>query len=310
MALVHIRVLVGGLFLLFVSAMGLPAPGQEAKNNNTKSIDFKTADGVTIQGTFYPNPSGKRDAVVILLHDFDLKKGGKSQDEGWSDLALALQKDGYAVLQFDFRGFGESKEIDPDLFWKQQSSSMVRRRSAKVSTTIDHKDFMPRYIPYLVNDIAAAKAYLDRQNDQRNCNTSSVIVIGAGEGATLGALWMANETRRRRDKNPVNPLIPQPPILGDPESRDLASGVWLTISPRLGGVPVSGPLQKFIVEVGKENKIPQAFLFGKLDGQGDTFSRSLFKSIGSSQGSKKDARLTGIMAIPDSKLTGHKLLGK
>ena len=34
------------------------------------------------------------------------------------------------------------------------------------------------------------------KNDDGEANSSNIIVIGAGEGATLGALWMASEWRR------------------------------------------------------------------------------------------------------------------
>src|SRR4051812_11176978 len=76
--------------------------GQAAKKPITKSVTFKSYDGVELSGTLYPNPGGKREAVVLMLHDFDLKKGGNSQKpEGWAELAAALQADGYAVLMFD-----------------------------------------------------------------------------------------------------------------------------------------------------------------------------------------------------------------
>src|SRR3954451_23480977 len=89
-----------------------PSHGQGAKKGNTKNVTFKTADGVELSGTLYPAPSGKRDATVIMLHSFDLKKGGSSSsEEGWGQLAASLQAAGYVVLTFDFRGFGESKTL-------------------------------------------------------------------------------------------------------------------------------------------------------------------------------------------------------
>src|SRR5687768_1482086 len=99
---------------VLVLALALPAAGllpagaaraQQAKDKPiTKSVPFESYDGVQLSGTLYPKAGA--DAVVLLLHDFDLKKGGSSQQEGWTDLAKDLQKAGYAVFMFDFRGFG------------------------------------------------------------------------------------------------------------------------------------------------------------------------------------------------------------
>ena len=108
---------------LVVLAAGLLLPGGAArgqgKKPNTKNVPFETSDGVRLSGTLYPNPGGKREAVVMLLHDFDLKKGGSSQQAGWTNLAAKLQSEGYAVLMFDFRGFGDSKALAEYLPFKE-----------------------------------------------------------------------------------------------------------------------------------------------------------------------------------------------
>jgi pimeloyl-ACP methyl ester carboxylesterase len=275
------------------------APGRKPV---TKNIDFKTFDGVTLHGTFYPNPSGKKDAVAILLHEPNLSKGGSTQQEGWSDLAAALQADGYAVLMFDFRGFGESKSVNPEVFYKQSQNMNLIRGAARKPSQINYKDFTSRYIPYLVNDIAAAKAYLDRQNDQKACNTSSVIVVGAGESAALGALWMANETRRAKDK--ANVLLGGPPMLGDPESKDLAAGVWLSASPTVGGA--SAPWSRFIAEVTREQKIPMLFVHGEGDKKGAAFAKQ--HSVKAAK--DKEAGYPRAVGVPGASSAGHRLLGR
>ena len=75
---------------------------------------------------------------MLLLHDFDLKKGGSSQQAGWADLAASLQKDGFTVLSFDFRGFGDSKNVDKE-FWShtQNGVGYIRRRGAEAAG--DHR---------------------------------------------------------------------------------------------------------------------------------------------------------------------------
>jgi len=287
-----------------------PSHGQGAKNKaNTKNVTFKTADGVDLSGTLYPAPGGKRDATVIMLHSFDLKKGGSSSsEEGWGQLAAALQTGGYVVLTFDFRGFGESKSLgNKQEFWntKYNNPPYLKRRPGKVADSIDHKDFNQPYVPYLLNDIAAAKAYVDKLNDNRECNSSSVILIGAGDSATLGAMWMAHEFHRSRDTNKGMALVP---AFGESEGKDLAAGVWLTISPTLANRQVS--YAKWVLEVGKTNKVPMGFVFGKGDGKGDTVSRNLEKAIKGAAAKPKEMSLTGLKIVPDTKLVGERLLDR
>src|SRR4051812_33994202 len=94
--------LAAGLAAFVLGVLGADALGQ----GKPKSITFKSADGVTLSGTFYEAKKSKDGApVVLLLHNFDSKKGGNSSQDGWPDLAKALQDAGYHVLSFDFRGF-------------------------------------------------------------------------------------------------------------------------------------------------------------------------------------------------------------
>jgi pimeloyl-ACP methyl ester carboxylesterase len=295
---------------LLATGLLLPAGaawGQAAQKPKTKNVPFESFDGVKLSGTLYPNPGGKREAVVLLLHDFDLKKGGSSQQAGWTNLAASLHKDGYVVFMFDFRGFGDSKTLaNKDRFWGMPHNSLPNiKRSAFKRESLDHKDFMPGYLAYLANDVAAAKAYLDRRNDNKELNSSNLIVIGAGEGATVGAMWLANECRRRKDKSGLN--IGVPAQMGDPEVRDVAAAIWLTIGPKIGSR--NAPLTRWVMEAGKEHKVPTLFVFGKNDKRGDDLSMRLYKDINPKGEKNKDLKRTGRRIIPDTKLTGESLLG-
>src|SRR5947209_15543385 len=73
-----------------------------AKKGDSKRVSFQTVDGVEIQGNYYVSPGTKKDACVLLLHNFDPKKGGNSHQDGWDNLAATLQAAGYVVLSFDF----------------------------------------------------------------------------------------------------------------------------------------------------------------------------------------------------------------
>src|SRR5262245_26381536 len=108
-------VLLAGLSLALAAWTGSASAAEDAQSDR---VSFSACDGVELSGTFYPSPRGKKDkdAVVLLLHDFDHRKGGGSHGD-WDKLAEKLQKEGYSVLSFDFRGFGGSKSVRDD-FWK------------------------------------------------------------------------------------------------------------------------------------------------------------------------------------------------
>jgi len=103
-----------GVALGLAVLMALTPASRAADSDRVK---FDTVDSVQLQGQFYPakGKDGKEKAVVLLLHD--IHKGGNSGQDGWGALAEALQKDGFAVLSFDFRGHGDSTNVGGQ-FWE------------------------------------------------------------------------------------------------------------------------------------------------------------------------------------------------
>jgi hypothetical protein len=261
-----------------------------------------------LAGTFYPALGGNKDAVVLCLHDFSHRKGGGSHGE-WDQLAAKLQKDGYAVLTFDFRGFGGSKSVSPD-FWKFSHNRGLKgfKGGVRSADSIDQKDFPRAYYSFLINDIAAARAFLDRKNDSRDLNTSNLILVGAGQGATLGALWAAAEMHRQRDLTPQDPLgrfvVPK---LDDPEGKDIAGCIWLTIGPNLEERPVTGPVRNALVEVARDNKVPTVLVFGGNDTNASNLATNYKNAI--EKDKKTELKNTGTKTIKGTDLTGSALLG-
>jgi hypothetical protein len=160
--------------------------------------------------------------------------------------------------------------------------------AAKPPMTLDRDEFKGKteYYPYLLNDIAAAKAFLDRRNDARDCNTSSLIVVGAGEGATLGAMWMGAEWHRQRATvDPATGRISRDPktgkpILDDPEGNDQACGIWLSISPKLGGRTLTSSMHDWLKEaVTADNKVKMAFVCGEKDEDGKSLVKKSLEAI-------------------------------
>jgi pimeloyl-ACP methyl ester carboxylesterase len=300
-----------GLLLGVALLVGLGANPARAAEKPTK-VQFETGDGVTLQGSFWQGGKGKEEPTVLLLH----KIGSDSHKDGWDSLAGKLQEKGYSVLSFDFRGHGNSQTVDTK-FWSAAFAYNARGikgggldKNGKPKDSINQKDFTPAYLPYLVNDIAAAKLFLDERNDGGECNSHALIVIGAEDGAALGALWMASEWSRCIAT--VTPSVVGSrvgPPYEDPEGKAQFAAVWLTMAPALGGKhSVSGPLHSALALVGKEKKVPMGFLYGDGDETGKTHAGDFLRIIKGSDPKESKLVLTASTAIKDTKLAGSALL--
>jgi pimeloyl-ACP methyl ester carboxylesterase len=239
-----------------------------AEPEQAESVRIESADGVKLRGNYYAGKS--RSPCVLLLHAL----GNDGQHEAWRALATALQKKGYGVLALDFRGHGDSTEVDPDTFWSASYPNRALVRGAP-SDTIRFKDFNRRYYPILANDIAAARAFLDRKNDQGECNSSNLILIGADTGATLGALWLNAECHRYRIM-PASIGSPMRPA-SRPEASRILCALWLDIGPTLGSQRVNLPA--LLDSAGRQQRIPLVFLYGQGDTEAQTLARSCERSL-------------------------------
>ncbi|MFM7113977.1 MAG: hypothetical protein ACKO26_22825 [Planctomycetota bacterium] len=326
------------------------AQAAEAKADKVK---FDTVDGVTLIGKFYPGSKGKKGSTFLLLHSFEKGKGGSSAQDGWADLAGALQADGHSVLSFDFRGHGESTGVSQD-FWNilpenpmtgqvgNPHNKILGTPKANTANVLDASRFPPKYFFYLVNDISADKAFLDSKNDSGELNSSDLYVIGAGEGATIGALWMAQEFSRKRVElissgpmikpggNPFRPKVVTSTGIKkiyEPEGKDIVAGIWLNLSPRVAGqtVPMQAWLKDITLRRGKD-RVQMAFLYGEKDDAAKKEAKGFLSMIRpgfdpdkpkpmpkGKEGAKPavgDQEFTNILAIKDSNLAGSKLLRK
>jgi alpha-beta hydrolase superfamily lysophospholipase len=315
--------------LAVLSLLWLPVsrPLSAADDIQSKRVTFTTFDEVELSGTFYRSaPSaGKKDkdTVVLFLHDFRHNKGGSSQEDGWHQLAGQLQKEGYAVLSFDFRGFGNSKSVSPK-FWSypHNNGGIKGGRKKNPPATIDEKDFNSNYFINLVNDIAAARAFLNVLNDAGEVNSSNIVLIGAGQGATLGALWLVSECKRQKDNQSNNPnlnlipgMAPQFRSLDEPEGNDVTAAVWLTIYPTLEGKLLGSALIKALVEETKKasKPIPTYFLYAKNDAKASDFLnknnelKNLIAESSKKRGGVKEKAITGAGELAGSKLLSSRL---
>jgi pimeloyl-ACP methyl ester carboxylesterase len=267
---------------------------EQEKKTDQDSVKFDSADGAELRGTFYPAAKAKA-PVVLMLHRYG------SNRQGWEKAAEELQGKGFAVLTFDFRGHGESTKVAPE-FWKFPSNMNHIRGAKADKKTIKVSEFRNDYMPMLVNDIVAAKRFLDKQNDAGLCNSSNVIVVGAEEGAALGILWIREEwDRLPQIKGPLNRVIIDPQ--GKPFGEDIAAAVWISPPAGLNGRSVSSWLKdkKEIRE-----KIPMVFFASKDDPQQVAAATKLFDDL------KKQGKLelTFLQLIKGGKSRGTDLVNK
>jgi alpha-beta hydrolase superfamily lysophospholipase len=289
-------------------------PAGQTQAAEPEGIKFETADQITLTGSLYASNKGKKAPTVLLLHDFEKAKGGSSKADGIDFLAKALQEQGYAVLTFDFRGHGDSKSVG-DKFWTFPHNRVLPgANQVKPPASIAQTAFPPRYYPHLIDDISAAKAYLDRENDNGNLNSKNLIVIGCGEGATLGIIWMLEEFKRYRatvTPNVKGPLFPPVvTVANNPEGKDIVCGIWLNPKTSVGGYTV--PVNRALLEVAEKQKVPMLFLYGKEDDAAASAALTFLKvSVpGFKRGGKNDKeyQYTGEYPVPRTKLSSTKLL--
>ncbi len=298
-------------FALFLTAVGAslfawavlsesPAAAQD-----TESPKITTVDGVKLNATFYPSPK-KNSPVVIMLHPVGPDKSSKGAD--WKRLAHTLQKSGYAVMMFDFRGHGDSTEVDPQIFWKfAPNKGMVK---AKDNDTIKVEDYIKTsngaYLPILINDIAAVKAYLDRKNDEGVCNTAKTIVIGADGGATLGAIWINSEWFRYRfTPNPMFPKVIKAGQPADrPEGENIIAAIFLTPQPKLGSQS-NFSLPNVLKIACKDQGMAAYFVHGKEDAIAKKYAQTLEDKL-TVKNSKKHKYISKFPL--ETKLSGVQLL--
>jgi pimeloyl-ACP methyl ester carboxylesterase len=247
-----------------VLALAGRASAQAAK---PEDVSFPTADGVELKGTYYPSSKGKNGPVAILLHKY-----GSDRTKGdWDKLAKKLQASdkGFAVLTFDFRGHGASTSVNADFWQKPYNVASYIKGASPKKMAISYKDFSPNYFPYLVNDIAAARRYIDQRNDAQDCNAANIFIIGAQESAALGFLWMAHEWQR----------VASPGAQARKGGQDIAGAIWLTAQ-------VKGPHNHTMPYTSMTNrspdlrdKTPMSFFYGDQDRNGANDANHFFTTV-------------------------------
>jgi|GEM_PF-3246421 pimeloyl-ACP methyl ester carboxylesterase len=232
----------------------------QSKQGRQELVHFSTVDHMSLAGTLYHGWKGKEGMTVLMLHDL----GSHRNTPGWKRLAEALQAEGHTVLTFDFRGHGASKKVVPS-FWKYPVNKFLPAYvsilpAEKQRKTLEAADFPSAYRPWLIEDIAAARTFLDLRHDDPSgpVNTFHLIVVGAGQAAALGSLWLATEGLRYNG-SPLGDQI----LLKWPEKLSVLHAVWLGMADPLKFNPFG--IHSWLEGAHAKPVVPITFLYGEDD---------------------------------------------
>lgn len=117
----------------------------------SEKISFKTEDGITIVGDYYPVDNAR--AFALLLHMMPATK------EAWRDFANELSGRGIASLAIDERGHGESIE----------------------GGRLDHTQFTDQEQQMKIYDVRGALSWLE----DKGATEANLVVVGGSIGANL-----------------------------------------------------------------------------------------------------------------------------
>lgn len=170
--------------------------------------------------------------------------------------------------------------------------------------TIDVRGFPAEYYPWLIHDLAAARAYLDDRHDEADSpvNAGNLVVIGVGEGATLSVFWLAAEFRRFAARPGFGGGIPE--LEGEPEIKRVRGAVWLSMATTLGRREMSS-LTEWLKDSGRYGEVPMSFLFGADDNAGAARSRAFAKRLEDNPGRRPPTVAQG---VPGTALAATDLL--
>lgn len=288
---------------------------------------IETYDGVKLRGLFYKATTQKNNSVVMILHPY-----GQDPSKGdYDGLAKTLAGEGYHVLRFDFRGHGKSTDIIPERFWKEPMNRqyVVGANRNPQKKEISFKDFRAsQYFPTLVNDIAAARTWIDVKNDSREVNASTIYIIGAGDAATLGMLFITTEWHREgKEPPPVGFAGIKPQYVSsrrgivqqiDPAGKDYGGTVFL--SPMRHASVSSNTIEDWVSKYGRQTdgdmrkETPMLFIHGEKDREGESackfFVNQVMVAAGKPTLRVEKLDFTFLRSVKGTVLKGVDLLGK
>jgi hypothetical protein len=188
-----------------------------ADDLRNKSVGFATSDGLSLNGYWFKGigvDKQRPDAVMMF------PAPGNKVNDAWIGLASELSKKNFSVLLFDWRGAGMnppetagSRIFENKVaFWNEvynkqllmKSRVQVEDKGLDYRTLVMKSEGTYRYRDFMLNDLLAARFYLDRKNDDKDCNTNRVWIVTEKDGGQLAMALIAFEFLRNSINDPKN----------------------------------------------------------------------------------------------------------
>jgi len=185
------------------------------KDARDKTVGISTSDGLSLNAYWYQGTAADKnppDAVLMF------PAPGTKVTDAWIGLAKALSEKNFSVLLMDWRGCGMNASdgqgsrvlADKDLFWKEPFNKQALMSSQRTieDKGLDWAKVRDRtagnysYKTFLFNDLLAARFYLDRQNDNKKCNSARIWIVTEKDGGPVALAFIASEFARNSIYNP------------------------------------------------------------------------------------------------------------
>jgi hypothetical protein len=279
-----------------------PKGGKNKEDIKDFLVGVGTSDGLSLNGYFFRGVTIDKqqpDAVIMV------PAPGSKINEAWISLAQALSKKNFSVLLMDWRGcglngpdgIGAGARVveDTNKFWKERYNGELLMKGQKGTIEskglaydkIQRSDARIRYMDFaLMNDLQAARFFLDKQNDSGKCNTSRTWIISEKDGASVALAFIAAEFQRNTKYDPKTNIF-DTSLQFKSAGKDYAGIVALSYSPSntsanlvyRNAMPTVGANE--YVKDGRNHltdRLAMVLLFNKKEGAGH--SKSLTASVG------------------------------
>ncbi|MCS6976075.1 MAG: alpha/beta hydrolase [Gemmatales bacterium] len=301
---------------LLVAALAiviLPLGPETASAQSIKErVEIPTDDSVMLVGDWYPSGKGKNGPVVVLCHAIGPgKEGAKRQD--WEKLPELLQKEGYHVLTFDFRGYGDSTRLIEKLrYWTTPGRlTPAGFRANNPPATISSRDWRSdAHLLWLGNDLLAVKKWLNIKNNAEECNSANICLICAEQTGVLAELFLYNEycdPNRDKANDWSKPMLPAQRNPSKWEGEDYTHLILLSMPDRLGTRVYRNLLRERMIALTRKRAFDTLTIYGADDTQIKNFWNDAIKWI-KPEAELKELEKTGRYEVPKTKLAGTNLV--
>jgi pimeloyl-ACP methyl ester carboxylesterase len=299
------------VLLAAVGGMALSPAAAEAQSDKQR-VEILTDDSVILIGDWYPSGKGKNGPVVVLCHAIGPgKEGAKRQD--WEKFPELLQKEGYHVLTFDFRGYGDSTRLqEKQQYWMAPGRLRTSGfRPANVPATVSARDWTnDQHLLWLGNDLLAVKKWLNLKNNAEECNSGNVCLVAAEQGGVLAELFLYNEwcdPNRDKANDWSKPLPPQQRNPSRWEGQDYSHIILLSMPDRLGARSYRNVLRERMTNLTAKRAVDTLTIYGGDDQPIRNFWNDAIKWI-KPEKELKELEKTGRYEVPKTRLAGVSLV--